>query len=649
MKYLFTVLIALLSGSVYAQQPGTCAEQRTGSFQSLLKTSSATPEEDWYNVTYVSFDLSMTHLSTAISGTVITKALVTVPTLSVYAFELDTSLVIDSVLINGQKLTVATSGKNIRKVTLPLALNQGATLTAQVTYHGQPASGSGFFTKGLNHFSLPSGTNITYTLGDMYYASEWWPCKQDIRDKIDSMDMRLTVPSVAKGCSNGVLTNTVTVSPALTRYEWKHRFPIKYYLITAAIAPYTEQAYTMYFTPTDSMRIRNFVYDISGINPESQGALDSVGATIKLFSGLFGTYPFATEKYGNCLVPLSGGMEHQTMTSLGYNTGALVTMHELGHQWWGDCVSQRNWKDIWLSEGWATYCEQLFLEYTKGAADAQLHRLNKHVNVTSTPGGRVLVDDTTNPYAVFDSRLVYDKGASVAHMLRYIAPADSLFFKACRQYQQTYRYGNAVTDDLKAVFETVYNQNLDSFFRQWVYGQGYPTYTLKWNYKAGQLYVQLRQTTSVPGSVPFFQMPVTFQVVTSSGSQLVQAQHSQSTQLFTFPVADSVRSIRLDPQDHILKRRGLASRDATLQVSAAFPEKTLLEHILIYPNPADQSWQIKGIPLKTTWELTDLSGKRVSSGRTSSESLLIPARALPSGTYLFRAAGLDTSFRLLRP
>lgn len=635
--------------SARAQSPASCSDHRQHSFQSLLRTATATPEEDWYDVTQVSFDLNMTHLSTAISGTVTTRALVTAPTIPIYAFELDTSLVIDSVLVNGQKLTVNTSAKNIRKVTLPLALSQGAALIAQVTYHGQPASGSGFFTKGLNHFSLASGTNITYTLGDMYYASEWWPCKQDIRDKIDSTDIRLTVPSSAKGCSNGLLTNTVTVSPTLTRYEWKHRFPIKYYLITAAIAPYTEQAYTMYFASADSMRIRNFVYDVSGINPESQEALDSVGATIKLFSGLFGKYPFATEKYGNCLVPLGGGMEHQTMTSLGYNTGLLVTMHELGHQWWGDCVSQRSWKDIWLSEGWASYCEGLFLEYTKGAADAQSHRLTKHISATSSAGGRVIVDDTTNPYAVFDSRLVYDKGASVAHMLRYIAPADSLFFKACRQYQQTYRYGNAVTDDLKNVFAAVYNQNLDSFFRQWVYGQGYPTYTVRWNYKAGQLYVELRQATSVPASVPFFQIPVTFQVVTTTGSQIVQAQQTQNTQVFTFPIADSVKSIRFDPQDHILKRRGLASRDATLQVSAAFPDDSLLNRILIYPNPADQSWQVSGLPVQTTWELTDLSGKHIYSGQASAEPVLIPARSLPSGTYLFRAAGLDTSFRLLHP
>lgn len=646
MKLRLAFCCAMLPLLSHAQAPTTsCAEKRIAGFQTAQKATLTTAEEEWYDVKHVALDLRMSHLSTAISGNATTSALVTAPTLPVYAFELDTTLTIDSVLLNGQNLPVATSGRNIRKISLPTPLSQGQMFTAQVFYHGQPPSGTGFFSSGVNHFNLPSGTNITYTLGDMYYAAEWWPCKMDIRDKIDSTDFHITVPNPAVAGSNGVLKAVVAASPTETRYEWSHRYPIKYYLVSAAVAPYTERSYTMHFTDGDTMRIRNFVYDTAGINAQSRNALDSIGYTVNLFSGLFGKYPFYKEKYGNCLVPLGGGMEHQTMTSLGYNLGRIVPMHELAHQWWGDCVSQKSWKDIWLSEGFASFCELIFLENTDGAAAAQAERVAKTASATSQRGGSVLVADTTNPFSVFDNRLVYDKGAMVVSMLRYIAPVDSLFFAACRQYQQTYKFRNAGTDDLKAVFETVYNQPLDSFFRQWVVGEGYPTYAASWNYQSGNAYIELRQTASMPASVPFFQIPVDIQLNTPNGPQIHRVMPTQATQLLTFPMADSVTSIRIDPTDQILKKRGSVSRNQSLSVNNPAPAAS----ILIYPNPTNDTWQISGLPFQAAWELRDISGKMIAEGISTAPMLSIPAQPLPAGTYFFQLKGQKASFWLLRP
>lgn len=639
----FYAAALLCFSQTQAQIP--CAEKKIKAFENAQKTTLATPEEAWYDVKHVALDLRMTHLSTAISGNATTRALVTAPTLPVYAFELDTTLTLDSVFVNGQKLSAVTSGKNIRKVTLPTPLLQGQLLQAQVFYHGQPPSGTGLFVSGLNHFSLPSGTNITYTLADMYYAAEWWPSKMDIRDKIDSVDFHITVPNGIVAGSNGVLQNVVTVSPTETRYEWSHRYPIVYYLISAAVAPYTERSYTMQFADGDTMRIQNYVYDTASINRETLQALDSLGYTINLFSGFFGKYPFYKEKYGNCLAPLGGGMEHQTMTTLGFNVGREVTMHELGHQWWGNCVSQQTWRDIWLSEGFASFCELLFLENADGPAAAQYARNSKINSVASRPGGSVLVSDTNDIFSVFDSRLVYDKGAMVAHMLRYVAPADSLFFKACRQYQHTFKFRNASTADLKTVFETAYGQPLDSFFRQWVEGQGYPTYAASWDYRNGQAYVELRQTTSMPGSVPFFQIPVDIRLTTANGAQVQRVFPTSATQLFTFPMTDSVMGIRIDPDDHIIKKRGPVSRNTALSVEFSGKKAG----ISVYPNPSDDTWQISGLPTGNNWQLLDISGKTVDSGITAGDVLRIPAHELPGGAYLLQAAALKEPVRLLRP
>ncbi len=645
MKFRLALCGTLLPFLSFAQTGNSCGEKKIQTFQKAQKAALATVEEEWYDVKHVALDLRLTHLSTAISGNATTRALVTAATLPTYAFTLDTTLTIDSVWVNGQNLPVATSGRNIRKITLPTPLSQGDTLTAQVFYHGQPPSGSGFFTKGLNHFSLPSGTNVTYTLADMYYAAEWWPCKMDIRDKIDSTDFHITVPTGAVAGSNGVLKAVVPVSSTETRYEWSHRAPIKYYLISAAVAPYTERSYSMQFADGDTMRIQNFVYDTAGINAESRNALDSVGYALNLFSGLFGKYPFYKEKYGNCLVPLGGGMEHQTMTSLGYNVGRIVTMHELGHQWWGDCVSQQAWRDIWLSEGFASFCELIFLEHANGPAAAVAERAIKTASVTSARGGSVLVSDTNNAYSVFDSRLVYDKGAMVANMLRYVAPTDSLFFAACRQYQQTYKFQNAATEDLKAVFESVYNQPLDSFFRQWVVGEGYPTYSASWAYDAGTAFVELRQTTSRPASVAFFEIPVEVEFYTPNGPQVRRVTPAQAVQLFSFPMTDSVTGIRLDPAEQLIKRRGIVSRNQALSVAGAAD----FSPISVYPNPANDTWQVSGLPLQKAWQLTDISGKIMAQGKSDTATLLVPARALPAGVYLFRVEGLEKTYRLLRP
>ncbi len=644
-RYALCAAFLLAAPPLHAQKTSSCAEKKIRAFESDPKTTLAAVEEEWYDVHHVALDLRMTNLSTAVSGNATTRARVTAPALPVYAFELDTTMTIDSVLVNGQKLPVATSGKNLRKVSLPAPLMQGQTLTAQVFYHGQPPSGTGLFISGLNHFSLPSGTNVTYTLADMYYAAEWWPCKMDIRDKIDSTDFHITVPAGTMAGSNGVLQNVVTVSPTETRYEWRHRYPIVYYLISAAVAPYTERSYTMQFADGDTMRVQNFIYDLAGMDTESLNALDSLGYTLNLFSEHFGKYPFYKEKYGNCIAPLGGGMEHQTMTTLGYNVGREVTMHELGHQWWGNSASQQNWRDIWLSEGFASFCELLFLENADGPAAAQAARTNKISSVISRPGGSVLVADTNDIFAVFDSRLVYDKGAMAAHMLRYIAPADSLFFKACRQYLQTYQFRNATTSDLQAVFENVYGQPLDSFFRQWIAGQGFPVYAASWNYRNGTALVELRQTTSVPASVPFFQMPVEIQFNTPAGPQRRRVMPTQPTEVFSFPMADSVTGIRVDPEEHLIKRRGVVSRNPALSV--AHPDDAA--GISVSPNPANDTWQVSGLPPQGNWELTDVGGKKILTGKTRSEVLLVPAQALPAGVYMLRVAGLKETVRLLRP
>src|SRR5690606_33758647 len=117
-------------------------------------------------------------------------------------------------------------------------------------------------------------------------------------------------------------------------------------------------------------------------------------------------------------LPLSGGMEHQTMTTQGYFEKGLTT-HELGHQWWGDNVTCESWADIWVNEGFASYSEYLMLENLY-PNETTSHMLDIHNNVKSNPNGSVWVQDSLNESRIFSGRLTYDKGAAIVHTFRFI-------------------------------------------------------------------------------------------------------------------------------------------------------------------------------------------------------------------------------------
>lgn len=633
MKLYIPVLIAALLLYNHSATAGAHDMEKNGRNKSAAKTTSATAEEDDYDVQYLKLNISLENTSTKISGDAVTKARVLTSGFATYAFELSNQLTIDSFKFNGQVLPVTQNGA-ICKVALPSAPAQNSLFTAQVFYHGQPPSGTGFFTHGLNHTQLSSGTQITYTLSDMYLAQDWWPCKQNITDKIDSADIWITVPGTLKAGSNGLLQSVTPLPGSLARYEWKTRYPIDYYLISVSVAPYSEYSYYMHFTDGsgDSMLIQNYVYDsASYMTPARKAALDTTGFIVDYFSKLFGKYPFYKEKYGHCVVePLGGGMEHQTMTTLAYAEPVLIA-HELGHQWWGDHVTYGSWADIWLSEGFASYCEQLYIEHFRSVADAMAQRttvFNKVISGLGTAGGTVYVNDTNDVYRVFDSRLTYNKGAAVAHMLRYMAPKDELFFDVLRAYQQQYAFGSALTPDLQHIAEGIYGRNLDTFFNQWIYKEGYPTYTVKWYQTGGTFFLLITQTTSKPNSVPYFVMPLQVKLKSASGDTTVTVYNEAAWQGYQLAISRQVTGVELDPDNHVLNKTASITNDPVAAVNDFD-----INHIQIAPNPSVNGWKVTNLPGQSVLKLTDISGKLLWKA-VANDSILVPSRQLPEGNYL---------------
>lgn len=624
---LLTLLLAGAFSAVANPHRGCAGDKKR--WQAQAKTT-ATPEMAHYDVRHLKLDLAMTNLSTSISGSATTTARV-VPAagMTEYAFELDPVLTIDSFKINGQHYPLTTTGA-IRKATLPTALPQNAVFAAQTWYRGTPPAGTGFFTRGLVRADLPSGTKITYTLSDPYLAKDWWPCKQALQDKIDSVDLWITTPAGTRAGCNGLLTASTPMPGGATRWEWKHRYPIDYYLIAAHIAPYAERNHTVTFSgSSDQMLVQNFLYDTAQISAAQKAAVDSTGQVIDYFSTRFGRYPFWKEKYGHCQTTLGGGMEHQTMTTLGQLEIQLIS-HELGHQWWGDAVTYATWRDIWLSEGFATYCEQIFLEHFRGPAAAAAERTGVFNAVMGGAGGVLYVADTTNVNTIFNYRLTYQKGASVAHMLRYLAPHDSLFFAACRQYQQQYAYSLANTEDLKAVFEAKYGTDLDSFFSQWVYREGYPTIAAKWAYDGGRAFVQLTQTSSRPQSVAAFTLPVEVRLQSASGDTVVRMEMSAASQTTSFLWSKPMTGLVIDPANHIVNKTGTIQQDQSLRVKGATGR---LIKLSAKPNPTQSGWEVTGLLVGSTVELFDAQGRSILRTPARAEAVIIDAARFAPGVY----------------
>jgi aminopeptidase N len=637
-KLLFVFAAAMLVANITeARHGGNCLDRKKNKPSPQAKTTTADPGEGDYDIKHLRFNLHVTDTSTDIlPSDVTTTAQVIAPSMTEYTFELGTTMIIDSAKVNGALLPVATTGI-VRKITLPSALPTGAMFTAQIYYHGTPPSGGGFF-NGITHTISSGGTHMVFTVSDPWVALNWWPCKQSVNDQADSVDMFVTVPDgVMDGSCGKRVGIDMTTTPGFWTHHWKTNYPIDYYLISIAVARYAEYQDYMHFTGSpDTMLIHNFFMDTGTFNPAYKANFDSVSYLIDFYSSVLGRYPFWQEKYGMCFTTLGGGMEHQTMTTIGVTDVGTIA-HELMHQWFGDHVTYRTWGDMWLSEGFATFSEHLYLEHFWNAAAAKSKRQSQLSSALSKPCGMTYVNDTTTSDSLFTTNQ-YQKASIFITTLRYMAPEDSLFFKVLRTYQSTYGMGNASTADFKAIAESIYGFNLDTFFNQWVYGRGYPIYRTTWNQIGSTVYVKLMQTQSCPSYTNHFSTPVELQLRAGSIDTFIKVYNSVDTQEFSFEWTPTVTSVLINPNIRtVLKNIGI-SKDASLGLG--YIDR---KDIRVQPNPTRNYWEIDHLPSDTGLALMDMTGKVLWEGKSKGTGVTrVPGERLPAGNYILKLSGSGT-------
>ena len=529
-----------------------------------------------YDVKYHRLELNVDPSQALISGD-ITTYFEAKEAMTEITFDLADNMTVSQVLQRGNNLGFTQNSNDELVITLPVSQNQGVLDSLTVSYSGNPIS-SGF---GSFEQTTHNGDPVIWTLSEPYGAKGWWPCKQDLIDKIDSIDVHISTPEFNPSneayvaVSNGLeISQSVESAKKITHF--KHRHPIPAYLVAIAVTNY--QVYSHQVSNNGNpFDIINYIYPESLVS--AQASTSVTVDLMNIFTDLFEEYPFADEKYGHAQFGWGGGMEHTTVSFMGSFSRGLIA-HELAHQWFGNKITCGSWKDIWLNEGFATYLAALAIENIDGETNFKSWRQQKINNITSQPDGAVYLtdQDTTSVGRIFSSRLSYNKGAMVLHMLRRKLD-DTQFYQGLQDYLDTpnLAYDFAKTQDFNDAMELSTGENLDEFFNDWIYNQGYPSYAINWNQNGNQLQLMISQTQSHT-SVSFFEAGVPIRVIGTLGETLdIVLDNTTNNEHFFEIVNFTIQDVLFDPNYDLISR----NNDVTLSTT----DFNFNTDIILYPSP----------------------------------------------------------------
>ncbi|RPD94585.1 T9SS C-terminal target domain-containing protein [Aureibaculum marinum] len=531
-----------------------------------------------YDITYHRMDWTINPEVVFIEGDV-TTTFKAKEDLNTVTFDLDEDLIVSSVFQGRTPVKFIQNTNDELVITLAETLLQGQSTSVKITYSGEPqSSGFGFFEQRF-HNNIP----VIWTLSEPYGAKGWWPCKQDLNDKIDSIDVYIKTPQQYTAVSNG-LEQSQNIEDGQKITHFKHKYPIPAYLIAVAVTNYETYSHTV-SNNGNPFEIINYVYPENLVSAQNQTPVTV--DIMNLFTNLFEEYPFADEKYGHAQCGFSGGMEHTTVSFMGSFNRDLIA-HELAHQWFGNKITCGSWKDIWLNEGFATYLTAITIENLDGENAFKNWRTNAVSQITSQTNGSVYLSDTdtTSVNRIFNGRLSYTKGAMVLHMLRKKL-GDATFFQGIKNYlsdpELAYKY--AKTPNLIAHLENASGIDLSDFFNDWIYGEGHPSYSVTWYQpENNQITITLNQTQSHT-SVNFFEAPVPIRIIGTNNEILdIVLNNTSNGQEFTETVNFQVAQVLIDPDNNLISNNNAVVLGVNEYEAS---------HFIVYPNPVSKELTIK--------------------------------------------------------
>ncbi len=550
------------------------------------------------------------------------------------SFDLMSPLVVDSVKQRNTLLSISHSN-NVLQISFPASVNAGKFDSVSIYYQGvPPTAGFGSFVQ-TSHAGVP----VMWSLSEPFGARDWWPCKNGLEDKADSMDVFITTPPQYKAASNGILqSETLIAGGTKLLTAWKHRYPIATYLVAFAVTNYTiiNQSLQM---GTQNIPMVTYAYPESALT--FQNSLVHTQLAMQVFHKIAGDYPFSKEKYGHVQFSWGGGMEHQTCSFMGGVPDYLIA-HELAHQWFGNKVTCGSWEDIWLNEGFASLLTRIFFEAKYPGLEAGF-RKDDIASVVAQPGGSVKVDDTTSVSRIFSGRLTYTKGGLVLNMLRYIL-TDSVFFKGVRNYLNDPKltYGFARTTDLVKHLEAVSGKSLTLFMNDWFSGQGYPTYNVEWT-PVGSNYVKIKMNqTQSHASVNFFELPVALKFKNATQQKTIVLDNTTNGQQFFENIGFVADSVFIDPDYWLISKNNTVTKIA---------DNAAQNTVQVYPNPIQSQFSVYLRNMTASAAsilLYNAAGQLLVKQQVNlvngSQFVEVPSKHLPAGAYTLRIVTADFKY-----
>ena len=397
---------------------------------------------------------------------------------------------------------------------------------------------------------LKHGTVIA-SMSEPQDARSWWPCKDVPSDKATAT-ISITAPDSMTAVSNGALLSDTDNGDGTHTAVWRTENPIATYLVSIAVSRYVHFESMCIDDVEQQIELHNWVFP-----PDSTRAVTDFAPLCEMIGymeSFCGQYPFVDEKYGHAefLSMITGAMEHQTVTSYGMfllqgdNRFDTIVLHELAHQWFGNLVTPQEWADIWLNEGFATYCQALWEEHLNGH-EAYINFMTDDLFVSDYWSNQCAVYD---PHPIFPGRVIYDKGAWILHMLR-CRIGDELFFELLGQWlsDNNRPYHNASTNDFIVLASNVANQNLLPFFRPYLEETVVPQ--IRWSYTVGADQRTLTLNVEEAGTVLFDNIyPI--RVSMPTGQTFVYAHLTGFSGTYEYELPDQIVGVEFDPEKSVL-------------------------------------------------------------------------------------------------
>jgi aminopeptidase N len=508
-----------------------------------------------YDVTHYDLSIRLNLVRKTFDGSVLVTARALEPLKEILLHASNETLTIDSVK-SGDRRRPFHHQHGIIAASLPMTAMSQETVSIQVWYHGI-SNFQGEYDAGGVFFSAP---DRAATISEPNFARTWWPCKDHPSDKA-TVAVTITVPKPLTAVSNGLLMNT-SGDDSTSTFAWRTAYPTATYLVSIAAADYRKITET--YTGLDGKKMTVLYYVYPAHVEKARRDFESTTNILQFFARTFCEYPFLNEKLSYAEVDGDLTMENQTAISIqqsiitGDQTSESIIVHETAHQWWGNLLTPVDWRHTWLSEGFATYAEALYREFTYGRKSYDKYIEYLMSGEQGQLAGPVFGRSDTAFWDSFHPR-VYTKGAIALHMLRGVV-RDSLFFMIMRNYlnDADHRYGNVSTEDFIRECERGYGGNLRWFFDEWVFAStdsiDRPEYEYQWtSRKNDRAFVVRLDLTQTRASLQLFRMPMSVTVSTLHTARVFTVTDSLAQQSFAFTVEEQPIAVEIDTENYVFK------------------------------------------------------------------------------------------------